>query len=160
MEKLADTEYKTLFTHRLSWQTEKLILAVTEYNLIYEQVPTIQDAGFIVFYHGMYQDYQNVMDEISFEYLPREDFRVFGSLVSDDYQMSIESEDSKPGAMGVTGGLSWKVFDAAPLENPFQDSTTHYVADGPAGGFCRGTCSFCRVYVGQQISLQQGSGIG
>ena len=152
MEKLADTEYKTLFTHRLSWQTEKLILAVTEYNLIYEQVPTLQDAGFIVFYHGMYQDYQNVMDEISFEFLPRENFRVFGSLVSDDYQMSIESEDSKPGAMGVAGGLSWKVFDAAPLENPFQDSTTHMwktdrLADFDGGLILSAECMWASKYL-------------
>ncbi len=107
MEKMADTEYKSLFAHSFNWKTEKFLFGITEYNLIYEQVPMIQDMGFITFYHGYYQDYQNVMDELYYVYMPVSSLQIYGSLIMDDYNMSIEASDSNPNAMGLTGGASW-----------------------------------------------------
>ncbi|MDA3955993.1 hypothetical protein [Oceanispirochaeta sp.] len=106
MEKMADTEYKTLFAHSFFWKSGRLQIGVTEYNLIYGQIPMIQDMGFNTFYHGYYQDYQNVMDELFFVFEPVTDFMVYGSFISDDYNMAIESSDSNPNGMGLTGGLS------------------------------------------------------
>ena len=107
MEKMADTEYKSLFAHSFNWKSGSFQFGITEYNLIYEQIPMIQDMGFITFYHGYYQDYQNVMDELYFIYHPVSDLQLYGSLIMDDYNMTIEAEDSNPNAMGLTGGASW-----------------------------------------------------
>ena len=108
MEKMADTPYKNLFTHSFLWKGDKLLIGLTEYNLIYEQLPNIQDMGFTTFYHAFYQDYQNVMDELLIVYQPLSELQVYGSWIMDDYNMAIEAEDSNPSALGLTFGVSWK----------------------------------------------------
>ncbi len=103
-----ETPYKTLFTHSFMWQTNRLIVGLSEYNLIYEQQPNLQDMGFTTFYHAFYQDYQNVMDELVVVYKAASDLQVYGSFIMDDYSMAIEDSDSNPSGMGLTFGVRWK----------------------------------------------------
>lgn len=106
MMKRAETEYKSLFAHSFIWESDRVIFGITEYNLIYGQIPMIQDIGLNTFYHGYYQDYQNVMDQLFLVYKTASDVQAYASLIMDDYNMTIESSDSNPNGMGLSGGIT------------------------------------------------------
>lgn len=121
--------YKTFLAHKISYFMPSLIIAVTDYNLIYGRVPDLQELAPFIHYHGLYQKGQNVALGISVDSLVNQDFRLYGELFIDDFKTSIESVNSNPGAMGAIFGLQYQFFSGRPFVLPLENAARHTLKD-------------------------------
>ncbi len=106
---------KTLFSHKLGFETGTWRVTFSELNLIYNKIPSLLDASPLAFWHNNYQhDRSNVMIELTLEKLfnfDDFDFRLYGIFAMDDAVFGSESSTSKPNAMGFNLGIEFHILD-------------------------------------------------
>ena len=135
--KLEDLNYKTLMAHTISYIGNQIILSLTDYSLIENRVPDLQELGPFIHYHGLYQSGQNVMLGFSLDYKPLNNLRLYSETVIDDFQLSIESDKSNPGAMGFLMGIEYLIADEYKCLNIFDSPYNHQLST-PSYGFSKG----------------------
>lgn len=96
--------YKTLVSHRFSYQWERVRVSLSDYSLIYGRVPDLQELAPLLHYHSFFQKGQNVMMGLSVDYLPLSWLRVFGEYLQDEILSAQEIAGKDPTAMGFAAG--------------------------------------------------------
>ncbi|QEN05674.1 hypothetical protein EW093_13455 [Thiospirochaeta perfilievii] len=117
--------YKTYISHSFSYVWDNFILNIIDSSLIYGRVPDLQEAAPFIHYHGLYQRGQNVILDINFDWLVNSRLRLYGEALIDEFQLSIESSDSNPGAMGFILGSQFKIKDGRGAKKILNTSKDH-----------------------------------
>lgn len=109
---------KTLLAHRVGFGWSNFRFSIGELNLIYGEYPNLVDANPFGIYHNLFQDRKsNVMGYLEIEGLidlgDAGKLRVFGTFAMDDFDLPNEKEkkNGKPGAIGLSAGVQYHVFD-------------------------------------------------
>lgn len=116
---------KTFSAHKISYTAENLIVSASDYSLIYGRIPDIQELAPFIHFHGLYQRDQNVALGFSIDTLINSKLRIYGEYIVDDFQTSIESGDSNPGAMGVVAGMQYRFGRGIPVISPVDSAFDH-----------------------------------
>ncbi len=110
---------KSLFAHRVEMDFPAFSLGFTEFNLVTGVVIDLQDIGPFLVYHHLFADGSNVMMQLDWETWTRgREFRLYGEILMDDFQLGSEGSGSNPTAMGFHLGAGWRVFGGKPLDRP------------------------------------------
>ncbi|TXT42033.1 MAG: hypothetical protein FD137_2351 [Spirochaetes bacterium] len=110
---------KSLFAHRVEMDFPAFSLGFTEFNLVTGVVIDLQDIGPFLVYHHLFADGSNVMMQLDWETWTRgREFRLYGEILMDDFQLGAEGSGSNPTALGFHLGAGWRVFGGAPLDRP------------------------------------------
>ncbi len=116
---------KTFTAHKISFSTSSLIISATDYSLIYGRIPDLQELAPFIHYHGLYQRDQNVALGFSADALLNSDLRLYSEVFIDDFQTSIESGASNPGAIGAVLGMEYRIAPGKASESPLNDAYKH-----------------------------------
>ncbi|HWR11114.1 MAG TPA: hypothetical protein VN445_04800 [Rectinemataceae bacterium] len=128
------TQPKYFFYHRASWTGAYFTIGINEYNLIAGTTPDFQDWGPFLFYHNLFNNHQNVMAGIDFEWKPIESASLYGQFVMDDFQLP--GEGGNPTAMGFSLGTQWNIMPREPVSGAkyYDSDYTYYVKNQPKKG--------------------------
>ncbi len=109
---------KYLFMHRLQAEFLLWSLGFSEYNLLTKDSLDFQDIGPFLIYHHLFSSGSNVMAQLDAELRPAPDFRLYGEVLMDDFQLTTESSSSNPNAFGFHAGLEWAILSASDYARP------------------------------------------
>ncbi|MEN6500302.1 MAG: hypothetical protein ABFC65_07175 [Rectinema sp.] len=109
---------KYLFMHRIQAEFPLWSLGFSEYNLLTKDSLDFQDIGPFLIYHHLFSSGSNVMAQLDAELRPAPDFRLYGEVLMDDFQLTTESSSSNPNAFGFHAGLEWAILPASDYARP------------------------------------------
>jgi hypothetical protein len=107
---------KTLIGHKILFLGERFSIGLGELNLIYGRIPDLQDLGPLIIYHHSYQESSNVIAVTDF----KADFgrlEGYGEFIMDDFNLSSESVDSNPTALGFFVGARYNLIDGEKFQS-------------------------------------------
>jgi hypothetical protein len=119
--------YKTLTAHLFYYKSDRFIFSLMDFNLVWDRVPDLQEISPLALFHGLYQKNQNVALSFSLDFKPKDNLRLYTELFIDDYQTSIESEDSQPGGMGALAGGQFLILEGKPFISPLEETGKHTI---------------------------------
>lgn len=127
-EKVYNDRPKTLIGHKILFLGEKLSIGLGEVNLIYGRIPDLQDIGPLIIYHHSYQESSNVMAVADF----KADFgglEGYGEFIMDDFNLSSESVDSNPTALGFFAGARYNLIYGEKFQSSGMLYEDHEICD-------------------------------
>ncbi|TYC03013.1 MAG: hypothetical protein FXF54_00760 [Kosmotoga sp.] len=127
-EKVYDDNPKTLIGHKILLKSDHFSIGLGELNLIYGRIPDLQDLGPLIIYHHSYQDSSNVIAIVDFT-LQFDKIKTYGEFIMDDFNLSSESVDSNPTALGFFAGAKYKIFDGEPFHTSGMLYEDHILRD-------------------------------
>lgn len=116
---------KTIFVHKVSYETKYFIAGLSELNCVYDTHPTLVDFTPFVFWHNQYQEeHSNVMIELSLEGRIK-DLRLWALYAQDDICLKNEGNNLKPTALGFAFGLDWQIATGEVFSSPVRNSLSY-----------------------------------
>lgn len=128
-KELASDVEKTIFIHKVSYETRSFIAGLSELNCVYDTTPSLVDFTPFVFWHNQYQEeHSNVMIELSLEGRIRA-LRLWALYAQDDICLKNESNNLKPTALGFACGLDWHIIEGEVFSSPARGSLTYMMRE-------------------------------
>ncbi len=117
--------FKTFISHSISYKWPNFIFSAVDTSIIYGRVPDLQELSPLIHYHGLYQRGQNVLLDFNFDWRITPKSRFYGEWIVDDFQITAESTESNPGAMGLLFGAQFQIFDGPGITNVLNKASDH-----------------------------------
>lgn len=131
------TQPKYYFFHRASWTGKYFTIGINEYTLIADANPDFQDWGPFLFYHNLFNNHQNVMAGLDFNWTPKEAFAFYGQFILDDFMLGTET-GTNPTAIGLSVGADLNLIPGSGAAGAkyYDSDYTYYVGRSqvPKGG--------------------------